>query len=187
MLQATKRLSVYALVFLAACGKKDPTTETFPVPTDSTPPTAASRVTPRTVTGTYQGDVVISNPAGRERGRRGRNARTQIRLETTPSAVPEAGGTSTQYNANVTLPGYTRAPRGRTGQAASWWPTTLDSIVVQFTGQQRNSIQMRGALTGNRLSGEIWYISTETGSSFQLGTFNAAKVTSPPAQRRRGR
>lgn len=181
------RLSACALLLVAACGKKDPTTETFPVPTDTTPPTAASRVTPRAVGGTYQGDVVISNPAGRERGRSGRNARTQIRLETTPSAVPEAGGSATQYNATITLPGYTRSPRGRTGQAGSWWPTTLDSIVVQFTGQQRNSIQMRGALTGSRLSGEIWFISTETGSSFQLGTFNAAKVTTPRAQRRRGR
>jgi hypothetical protein len=176
MFQAPKRLSVYALLLsLAACGRRDPTTETFPVPTDSTPPTEASRVAARSVVGTYQGDVVITNPAGRQRGQSGRSTRTQIRLEGTSSAVPEAGGAATQYTATITLPGYTRAPRGRTGQAGAWWPTTLDSIVVQFTGQQRNAIQMRGALAGNRISGEIWYTS-ESGSSFQLGTFTATRV-----------
>jgi len=158
------------------CSKK-PEFETFPVPTDTTPPTPVSRISPREVVGTWQGDIVITNPAGRERGRSGRNSRTQLRLESTPAAVPVDGVTSTtQYNATVTMPGYTRAPRGRSGQAAAWWPGTLDSVVVQFTGQQGNHIQLRGAMSGNRMSGEIWYLSAGTGSSFQLGTFSAARV-----------
>lgn len=160
------------------CSKQnDPYATPFPVPTDTTPPTVASRVSPRAVIGTYQGDVRIDNPAGRQRGRSGRTARTQIRLEGGATAVPVEGTSGTQYNATVILPGYTRAPRGRSGQIAAWWPGPLDSVIVQFTGQQGAQIQMRGAVQGNRITGEIWYFSAGTGSSFQLGTFTAAKTT----------
>lgn len=176
--KASKRAGLVTVLMLAvACSKNDPPPVTpFPVPTDTTPPTMTSRISPRAVIGTYQGDVQITNPAGRERGRSGRNARTQIRLESAPTAVPAEGSESgTQYNANVILPGYTRAPRGRTGQIAAWWPGPLDSVIIQFTGQQGNQIQMRGAVAGNRIQGEIWYRSVTTGNSFQLGTFTATK------------
>lgn len=177
--KASKRQSVAIalLVLAAACSKKDPEITPFPVPTDTTPPTMSSRISPRAVIGTYQGDVRITNPAGRERGRSGRAARTQIRLESSPTAVPAEGSESgAQYNATVILPGYTRAPRGRSGQIATWWPGPLDSVIVQFTGQQGNQIQMRGAVAGRRITGEIWYRSVSTGSSFQLGTFVATKA-----------
>jgi len=168
---------VLSLALLAACSSRpDPVIdEPFPVPTDTTPPTMSSRISPRAVVGTYQGDVALSN-AARGRSGRTRTTRTQIRLESAATAVPAEGASGTQYNATVILPGYTRAPRGRSGQSAAWWPGPLDSVVVQFTGQQGAQIQMRGALHGSRITGEIWYTSLETGSSFQLGTFSTTKV-----------
>jgi hypothetical protein len=176
--EASKRgiLALAASLAMACSSRPDPVvSEPFPVPTDTTPPTIASRISPRAVVGTYQGDVVLSNAATRQRGR-GRSTRTQIRLESGASAVPAEGSTGTQYNATVILPGYTRAPRGRTAQSAAWWPGPMDSVVVQFTGQQGSQIQMRGSVAGNRITGEIWYTSLETGSSFQLGTFTTTKV-----------
>jgi hypothetical protein len=81
-----------------------------------------------------------------------------------------------QYGARIAMPGYSaRAPRGQTGQAANWWPVLGDSVVVQFSQGTRSQIQLRGRLQGNAIRGEIWFLSLESGSTFQLGTFSATK------------
>lgn len=100
-----------------------------------------------------------------------------LRLEATPLAAPLAGVQAvTQFSANIAIAGYTRAPRGRTGQIAAWWPIPGDSIVIQFPSARGNgSVQLRGARRGQSLNGEIWYWSEATGASFQLGTFAARK------------
>lgn len=101
-----------------------------------------------------------------------------LRLEATPLAAPLAGVQAvTQFSANIAIAGYTRAPRGRTGQVAAWWPVPGDSIVIQFPSARGNgSVQLRGARRGPALSGEIWFISEATGATFQLGTFAASKT-----------
>jgi hypothetical protein len=102
-----------------------------------------------------------------------------LELAYRPLAAPDAtAASSTQLAATINLPGYTRAPRGRTGQAAVWWPLPGDSIIVHFQPpQSRGSIDMRGALQGDTLSGDVWYTSQETGNAFQMGTFRAIKRT----------
>ncbi len=87
------------------------------------------------------------------------------------------GAPPRQYAATVMVPGYTRPIRRGRAQSAAWWPIAGDSIVVQFTqGQQsRGEVQLRGALHVGAISGEVWYVSNETGSSFQLGTFQGTK------------
>jgi hypothetical protein len=74
------------------------------------------------------------------------------------------------------MPGYSaRAPRGQTGQAATWWPIPGDSVVVQFSQGTRGQMQLRGRLHGGAIQGEIWYLSLESGATFQMGTWSAAK------------
>lgn len=90
-------------------------------------------------------------------------------------AVPDPNVVSSvQFGAVIQLPGYTRAPRGRTAQSAVWFPVPGDSIVVQFTSAQGAQVQLRGALRGRTLSGDVWYLS-DSGAGFQLGTFNATR------------
>jgi hypothetical protein len=101
-----------------------------------------------------------------------------LRLEATPLAAPLAGVQAvTQFSANIAIVGYTRAPRGRTGQVAAWWPIPGDSIVIQFQSARGNaSIQLRGVRSGPTLTGDVWYLSEATGASFQLGTFTASRT-----------
>ncbi len=123
----------------------------------------------------------IQNPGGgrRQAPRRGAAARegTTLRLEATRLAAPIAGAEgTTQFTATIAIPGYTRAPRGRAGQVAAWWPIPGDSLVIQFPAARGNaSVQLRGARQGRVLNGDIWYISTGTGTTFQLGTFTARR------------
>jgi hypothetical protein len=117
--------------------------------------------------------------AARPRGR-GRPAPVvtpTLELIYRPVAAPDATAASgTQLSATLNLPGYTRAPRGRTGQAAVWWPLPGDSVIVHFQPPQGTGlVDMRGALRGDTLSGDVWYTSLGTGASFQMGTFRAIK------------
>jgi len=168
-----------ALVLLAACSHAAPSPpapepEPAPAPPSATfaPNVAAGSYLLRT---TFQG----SQGGGQRPARRGAAARegANLRLETTRLAAPLAGvEATTQFTATITLAGYTRAPRGRSGQVAAWWPIPGDSLVIQFPSARGNaSIQLRGARQGQSLSGDIWYISTGTGTIFQLGTFTARK------------
>jgi hypothetical protein len=143
-----------------------------------------ARTTPAFSPGAVAGQYTLranlerqSATAQRQRRGRGQPPTTVLRLESTPTAAPDAAtGSATQFNASIALPGYTRAPRGRSGQAAIWWPLGGDSLVVQFLSPQGATIQLRAAVQGTNLSGEIWYQSRQSGSSLQLGTFTARRA-----------
>ena len=100
-----------------------------------------------------------------------------LRLDARTVATPDAtASSSTQLAATVNIPGYTRAPSGRAGQAASWWTLPGDSLVVHFqTPRGDGQMDLRGALQGDTLAGEIWYTSRSSGDVFQLGRFRAVK------------
>lgn len=85
------------------------------------------------------------------------------------------GAPASTFSATVAIPGYSSAPPGRAGQIAAWWPIPGDSVVIQFESRRQAQVQLRGQLAGNALRGEIWYVSVETGESFQLGTFFAMR------------
>ncbi|MFI5280933.1 MAG: hypothetical protein ACHQU1_10575 [Gemmatimonadales bacterium] len=110
--------------------------------------------------------------------RRGGVRRSQgsLQLSATPTAAPLPGsGSGTQFNATVALSGYTVAPRGRTGQAGAWWPIGGDSVVVEFASANSGEIQLRGAMRGRTIQGEVWFLSGSSGATFQMGTFTANK------------
>jgi hypothetical protein len=146
-------------------------------------PPAASVVAPHATTGTY--DLTTTLPSrrptqtSRPRGgtRPAPGTTPTLELVYRPLAAPDATApSSTQLSATINLPGYTRAPRGRTGQAAAWWPLPGDSVIVHFQPPQgKGTIDLRGALQGDTLSGDVWYTSLGTGAAFQMGTFRAIK------------
>ncbi len=128
-------------------------------------------VSVRSVVGSYRVQTDIDNPSSRRRSR----GTASVWLTGTPTAAPTPGAPAASFTASVAMPGYSRAPRGRSTQAAAWWPVAGDSVVVQFTGQQESLIQLRGVVEGRVLRGEIWFTSGSTGSSFQLGTFTSTR------------
>lgn len=164
-------LLVVGAASFAACASSPPP-EPAPAPE---PPAPVLRVlAPAAAAGNYRLRTEIQRQGGPPR--RGRTpAETPLVLTSTPAAAPQVGGPSTTFNATVQIPGYTRAPRGRTGQASAWWPIPGDSVVLQFAAQQGDLVQLRGKLEGTTLRGELWYLSMETGATFQLGTFSAVK------------
>ena len=161
-----------AALLLAACSHASP-------PPPPVMP-AAPVVAPHAATGSYDLTTTLpSHQTSRSRGR-GRAAAAPaatLDLVYRPVAAPDATATSTtQLAATINLPGYTRAPRGRTGQAAVWWPLPGDSVVVHFQPPQGSGlVDLRGTLQGDTLSGDVWYTSVGTGNSFQMGTFRAVK------------
>jgi hypothetical protein len=161
----------------AGCARSAP--DVAPVPA-AVP--AAPTVAPNAAAGTYDLTTTLARPQPapppRGRTRPAPRPAASLQLAYRPLAAPDATAPSgTQLAATVNLPGYTRAPRGRPGQAASWWPLPGDSVIVHFQPPQRQSgaIDLRGVLRGDTLSGEIWYTSLETGNVFQMGTFTAIK------------
>jgi hypothetical protein len=117
--------------------------------------------------------------AAMQSSRRGgsvRRSQGTLQLTGTPAAAPLPGsGPGAQFNASVMLSGYTVAPRGRAGQAGAWWPIGGDSVVVEFTSANAGEIQLRGAMHGRTIQGEVWFLSGATGATFQMGTFTATK------------
>src|SRR5258708_1588228 len=106
-----------------------------------------------------------------------RRAQGALQLSATTTAAPLPGaGPGTQFNATVMLSGYTVAPRGRTGQAGAWWPIGGDSVVVEFASANAGEIQLRGAMRGRTIQGELWFLSGSTGATFQMGTFAAQQA-----------
>ena len=163
-----------AAMLLAACSHTAPPPPVLP---------AAPVVVPHVATGTYDLTTTLKThpaPPSRSRGR-GRAApsapASTLELVYRPVAAPDATATSsTQLAATINLPGYTRAPRGRAGQAAVWWPLPGDSVVVHFQPPQGSGlVDLRGTLKGDTLSGDVWYTSVGTGNVFQMGTFRAVK------------
>jgi hypothetical protein len=141
---------------------------------------AAPVVAPHRAAGSYL--LTTTLPAsGRSRPHRGhraeRPARAVLRLAFQPVAAPDAtAASSTQLGATVSIPGYTQAPPGRVGQAAAWWPSPGDSVTVHFRSPRGDgTMELRGTLHGDSLSGEVWFTSATTGSAYQMGTFLAVK------------
>ena len=50
--------------------------------------------------------------------------------------------------------------------------------MVQFAAQRGDLMQLRGRLQGTTLRGEVWYLSMQSGATFQMGTFSATRNTS---------
>ncbi len=171
-------IAICAVAVATACSSS-PRPEAAPAPAvqPSAPPTTLMMV-PAAAIGTWRLQVDIQS-GNRPPQRTRRDPQASMTLTSLHADAMFAGGPSSQYGATITVPGYSRpARRGRAGQAASWWPIAGDSIVVQFTqGQQsRGDIQLRGALHGTSLRGEVWYSAGETGSVFQLGVFSGTKT-----------
>jgi len=173
------RLVPWALAgVLAACARHAPEPTVSAVPAANP---AAPVVAPHRASGVYvlTTDLKLSRPAAPpRRGRRQPPAPVaSLRLDFQPLATPDATAASnTQLAATINLPGYTRAPPGRTGEAAVWWPLPGDTVVVHFaTPRGDGQMDLRGMLQGDTLSGEIWYTSSTTGNVFQMGTFRAVK------------
>jgi hypothetical protein len=160
---------------LAGCGGRAP--EVVPDPTPAVQPPVSRTVTPAMAAGSYALRVALERGQSGDRGQRRGAARSQaaqLRMETTPAAAPDESGPASQFNATILLPGYTRSPRGRTGQAAAWWPIPGDSVVVQFVTPRQQTLQLRAALGGRELRGDIWFVSP-SGSALQLGTFTGTR------------
>jgi hypothetical protein len=176
---------VAAAALLAGCTHRPPEPEAAPAA-----PAAAPTVPPHAATGAYDLTTTLKRsepaPAPPPRSSRSRRAPAPrpvpeaaalLELAFQPLAAPDATAqSSTQLAATINLPGYTRAPRGRRGQAATWWPLPGDSVIVHFQSPQPGGVlDLRGALKGDTLAGEIWFTSLESGSAFQMGTFLAVK------------
>jgi len=154
-----------------------------PVPVVPAANPAAPVVTPRRATGVY--DLIttlhVTAPARTSRSRRSsrtpRPPAASLQLAFRPLAAPDAtAASSTQLSAIVAIPGYTRAPAGRTGQAAAWWPLPGDSVIVHFQSPRGDgTMELRGVLRGDSLSGDVWFTSTSSGSTYELGTFLGVK------------
>jgi hypothetical protein len=168
--------SAVAAAALAACSHGPP-------PPPPVPP-AEPTVAPHVATGTYDLTTTLKRTQPPPRTTRGRRP-TRPAPEPAPllelayrsvAALDATAQSNTQLAATIMIPGYTRAPRGRTGQAATWWPLPGDSVIVHFQPPQPGSaIDLRGALKGDTLAGEIWYTSLQSGTAFQMGSFRAVK------------
>jgi hypothetical protein len=160
-----------ALLLVVACSHNPP--ELTPAPDETPAPVPiATTLTPSAASGNWRVNATVQT------SRRGgvRRAQGALQLSATTSAAPLPGsGPATQFNATVALAGYTTAPRGRTGQAGAWWPIGGDSVVVEFASASAGEIQLRGAMRGRTLQGEVWFLSGATGATFQMGTFTATK------------
>ena len=160
-----------ALLLILGCSHTPPAVT--PAPDESPPPPPiATSLTPSAASGNWRMNATVQS------SRRGGVRRSQgsLQLSATATAAPLPGsGPGAQFNATVALSGYTTAPRGRAGQAGAWWPIGGDSVVVEFASANSGEIQLRGALRGRTMQGEIWFLSGATGATFQMGTFTATK------------
>lgn len=168
-------------VSLSGCAHRppEPTVAALPAVNPSAP-----LVEPHRATGSYvlTTDLKLSRPASPAPPRRQRRPPPAqvpaLRLDFQPLAAPDAtAASSTQLSATVNIPGYTRSPPGRTGQAAAWWPLPGDSVIVHFATPRGDGLMdLRGMLKGDTLAGEIWYTSSGSGTVFRMGTFLGVKT-----------
>jgi hypothetical protein len=172
-LRLTVDRRLLTLLFFVACSHSPPESAPAPAADESPAPVPiGASLTPGAASGAWRLNAAVQS------SRRGGTRRSQgsIQLSATPTAAPLPGSApATQFNATVALSGYTTAPRGRTGQAGAWWPIGGDSVVVEFASANSGEIQLRGALRGRTIQGEIWFLSGATGATFQMGTFTATK------------
>lgn len=180
-----------ALAAVAACSHPAPAPA--PAPEAAPPPAPTAGPPPNAVGSTFDLRAVIQGrtipapaPAPAPPRRRGRGRVVTVplaavlQLTPTPVAASDpAASARTQLRAEVSLPGYTMPPRGRTTQAATWWPGNGDSVTVRWVTPRNAAVSLRGTLHGDTLSGEVWYTLLDTGSEFQLGTFTAVRQRAP--------
>jgi len=176
------------LALAAACSRPAPAAA--PVPEAMPSPNLSTARAPTAVAGDFSLSAVIQGrtipapqPPPRPRGRTvTAPVPSLLHLSPSPVAAPDAAVPSgTQLLAGVSLPGYTMPPRGRTTQAAAWWPGMGDSITVRWVTPRKAAVWLRGVLRGDTLSGDVWYTMLETGNEFQLGSFRAVRQ---PVRRR---
>jgi hypothetical protein len=159
-----------ALLFVAC--SHNPPPETAAAPEEPAPAPIATSLTPGAASGTYRINATMRSA----RSSGVRRSQGSILLSGTQTAAPLPGDApATQFNATISLTGYTVAPRGRSGQAGAWWPIGGDSVVVEFLSANAGQIQLRGAVSGRTIQGEVWFLSGATGATFQMGTFTATK------------
>lgn len=178
----TPRTSVFVALLVAASGCAKPAVPPAPAPIpNEAPPAAAATPAVRGVAGTYRlrADVARGN-RGNTSGRRRAppNRETTLLLGAGAARNPDdMAGVAAQYAATVSIPGYANPGQGRRGggSTASWWPLAGDSVVIRVVGQRGNRLELRGAVRGTEISGDVWVLSIETGNTFQLGTFTAVK------------
>jgi hypothetical protein len=178
-------MAATALAAAVACSHPAPASA--PAPEEAPPPALHAAPPPNAVAGTFalqaviQGRSIPAPPsAPPRRPPRGRPVTVPLaavlQLTPTPAAAPDPSATSsTQLRAEVSLPGYTMPPRGRTTQAAAWWPGGGDSVTVRWVTPRNAAVSLRGILRGDTLSGDVWYTLLDSGSEFQLGTWIAVR------------
>ena len=183
VIRGARHGALMAVVLAGACSRSQPIPE--PVPEPVAAPTAASRppMAPTLAAGTYTLQAVVQGrqipgppPQARARGRQAAPPSASLVLVARASPAPNGlAPSAAQLTATVALPGYTMAPRGRTAQTATWWPTGGDSLTVFWMTPRNATVALKGALRGDTLSGDVWYTSLESGAEFQLGTFSAVR------------
>jgi hypothetical protein len=176
-----------AAVLATAVACSHPAPASAPAPEAAPPPAPHAAPPPNAVAGTFALQAVIQGrtipappPAQPRRPPRGRPVTVPLaavlQLTPTPSAAPDPSApSSSQLRAEVSLPGYTLPPRGRTTQAAAWWPGSGDSVTVRWVTPRNAAVSLRGILRGDTLSGDVWYTLLDSGSEFQLGTWIAVR------------
>lgn len=166
-----------------SCSHAQPAPEPIPEPAPAAPVAAvpATSLAPARAAGLYDLQVQIQGrapqatpPRRPARGRAAAGPTLQL-LATTAAALEPTAPSMTQFTAAIALPGYSMPARGRTTQAASWWPTGGDSVVIYWVTPRRAGISLRGAMRADTLSGDVWYTSLENGTEFQLGRFTAVR------------
>jgi len=175
--------AVAAALVLAILSCSHPQPAPEPVPEPARALTAAvAPLAPARAAGLYDLQVQIQGrtqqaapPRRAARGRAAATGPTLQLLATTAAALEPTAPSMTQFAAAVALPGYSMAPRGRTTQAAAWWPAGGDSVTVYWVTPRGVALSLRGALRGDTLSGDVWYTSMESGTEFQLGRFTAVR------------
>ncbi|MGD0483094.1 MAG: hypothetical protein ABSB58_00415 [Gemmatimonadales bacterium] len=179
-----RMMAAAALATAVACSHPAPASA--PAPEVAPPPAAPAAPPPNAVAGTFalqaviQGRTIPAPPPQPRRPSRGRTVTAPLaavlQLTPTPAAAPDPSApSSTQLRAEVSLPGYTMPPRGRTTQAAAWWPGRGDSVTVRWVTPRNAAVSLRGTLRGDTLSGDVWYTLLDSGSEFQLGTWIAVR------------
>jgi len=174
--------AVPIVLAVLSCSRPQPAPAPVPEPAPAPAAAPGAPLAPARAAGLYDLQVQIQGrtqpatpPRRPARGRAAAAGPTLQLLATTAAALEPTAPSMTQFTAAVALPGYSMPARGRTTQAASWWPTGGDSVMVYWVTPRSAAIALRGALRGDTLSGDVWYTSMESGTEFQLGRFTAVR------------
>lgn len=163
------------LLLVAGCAKPAaPPPPPAPAPEPEPPPAVvAPAPAVAAVAGRYR--LAADVPRRQARGRARGTPATPLTLQAAVARSPDGmTAVSRQYVATATIPGYAAAARGR--ESAWWWPIAGDSVVIHLILRDGNRLQLRGAVSRTVLRGEVWFMSGQTGTTYQLGTFTATRT-----------